>query len=50
VDCRRARPTSPLTYDEVWEVSIIAWPDREWGEVVVAYVVGEATAAEPYAL
>jgi long-chain acyl-CoA synthetase len=39
-----------LALDEVREVSVIARQDREWGEVVVAYVVGEATAAEPHAL
>jgi len=31
-----------LTYDGVREVSVIGRPDREWGEVVVAYVVGDA--------
>ena len=31
-----------LMHDEVREVSVIGRPDREWGEVVVAYVVGEA--------
>jgi long-chain acyl-CoA synthetase len=35
-----------LTHDAVREVSVIGRPDREWGEVVVAYVVGEANAAE----
>jgi long-chain acyl-CoA synthetase len=30
---------------EVREVSVIGRPDREWGEVVVAYVVGGASAA-----
>ncbi len=34
-----------LTHDAVREVSVIGRPDREWGEVVVAYVVGEAPAA-----
>jgi long-chain acyl-CoA synthetase len=29
----------------VREVSIIGRPDREWGEVVVAYVVGDAKPA-----
>ena len=29
---------------------MIGRPDREWGEVVVAYVVGEASAAELDAL
>ena len=31
-----------LTHADVREVSVIGRPDREWGEVVVAYVVGEA--------
>ena len=31
-----------LTHAGVREVSVIGRPDREWGEVVVAYVVGEA--------
>ncbi len=31
-----------LTHGAVREVSIIGRPDREWGEVVVAYVVGDA--------
>jgi long-chain acyl-CoA synthetase len=31
-------------------VSVIGRPDREWGEVVVAYVVGEAGAPELDAL
>ena len=31
-----------LTHPAVREVSVIGRPDREWGEVVVAYVVGEA--------
>ncbi len=31
-----------LTNDAVREVSVIGRPDREWGEVVVAYVVGDA--------
>ncbi len=39
-----------LTHDKVREVSVIGRPDREWGEVVVAYVVGEASAAELDAL
>ena len=30
----------------VREVSVIGRPDREWGEVVVAYVVGEAAREE----
>ena len=33
-----------LTHGAVREVSVIGRPDREWGEVVVAYVVGEAPA------
>ena len=32
------------------EVSVIGRPDAEWGEVVVAYVVGEANAKELDAL
>ncbi len=39
-----------LTHGAVREVSVIGRPDREWGEVVVAYVVGEASAAELDAL
>jgi long-chain acyl-CoA synthetase len=39
-----------LAHDAVREVSVIGRPDREWGEVVVAYVVGEARAAELDAL
>jgi len=39
-----------LTHDKVREVSVIGRPDREWGEAVVAYVVGEALAAELDAL
>ena len=35
-----------LTHEKVREVSVIGRPDREWGEVVVAYVVGEASAAQ----
>ena len=34
-----------LTEPNVREVSVIGRPDREWGEVVVAYVVGDADAA-----
>jgi long-chain acyl-CoA synthetase len=30
----------------VREVSVIGRPDREWGEVVVAYVVGDADRAD----
>ncbi len=39
-----------LMSDKVREVSVIGRPDREWGEVVVAYVVGEASPAELDAL
>jgi long-chain acyl-CoA synthetase len=39
-----------LTHAGVREVSVIGRPDREWGEAVVAYVVGEATPAELDAL
>jgi long-chain acyl-CoA synthetase len=39
-----------LTHDAVREVSVIGRPDREWGEVVVAYVVGEVPATELDAL
>ena len=39
-----------LTHGAVREVSVIGRPDREWGEVVVAYVVGEAGAPELDAL
>ena len=39
-----------LTHRKVREVSVIGRPDREWGEVVVAYVVGETNAAELDAL
>jgi long-chain acyl-CoA synthetase len=39
-----------LTHAAVREVSVIGRPDREWGEVVVAYVVGEADARELDAL
>ena len=39
-----------LRHSEVREVSVIGRPDREWGEVVVAYVVGEADTAELDAL
>jgi long-chain acyl-CoA synthetase len=35
-----------LRHEKVREVSVIGRPDREWGEVVVAYVVGEANATE----
>jgi long-chain acyl-CoA synthetase len=36
-----------LTHPNVREVSVIGRPDEEWGEIVVAYVAGEA---EPAAL
>jgi long-chain acyl-CoA synthetase len=35
-----------LRHARVREVSVIGRPDREWGEVVVAYVVGDAPAGE----
>jgi long-chain acyl-CoA synthetase len=39
-----------LTHTAVREVSVIGRPDREWGEVVVAYVVGPADTRELDAL
>lgn len=39
-----------LRHPNVREVSVIGRPDREWGEIVVAYVVGEAPVAELDAL
>ncbi len=39
-----------LTHPNVQEVSVIGRPDREWGEVVVAYIVGQAAPAELDAL
>jgi long-chain acyl-CoA synthetase len=39
-----------LTHPGVREVSVIGRPDREWGEVVVAYVVGEAAPGDLDAL
>jgi long-chain acyl-CoA synthetase len=39
-----------LTHPGVREVSVIGRPDREWGEVVVAYVVGDTAPAELDAL
>lgn len=35
-----------LTHPSVREVSVIGRPDEEWGEVVVAYVVGDVSAKE----
>ena len=35
-----------LKHPKVREVSVIGRPDREWGEAVVAYVVGEAPQTE----
>jgi long-chain acyl-CoA synthetase len=39
-----------LNHSAVREVSVIGRPDAEWGEVVVAYVVGQAEATELDAL
>jgi long-chain acyl-CoA synthetase len=39
-----------LTHPKVREVSVIGRPDPDWGEVVVAYVVGETTPTELDAL
>ncbi|KQY98322.1 AMP-dependent synthetase [Pseudolabrys sp. Root1462] len=39
-----------LTHAAVREVSVIGRPDAEWGEAVVAYVVGDAPASELDAL
>jgi long-chain acyl-CoA synthetase len=39
-----------LTHDAVREVSVIGRPDSDWGEVVVAYVVGDVAAKELDAL
>ncbi len=39
-----------LTHPDVREASVIGRPDPEWGEIVVAYVVGEADAASLDAL
>jgi long-chain acyl-CoA synthetase len=39
-----------LAHPKVEEVSVIGRPDREWGEAVVAYVVGHAAPAELDAL
>jgi long-chain acyl-CoA synthetase len=35
-----------LKHAHVRDVSVIGRPDREWGEIVVAYVVGDAPAGE----
>jgi long-chain acyl-CoA synthetase len=35
-----------LKHNRVREVSVIGRPDPEWGEIVVAYVVGETTAED----
>jgi len=35
-----------LAHEKIREVSVIGRPDPEWGEVVVAYVVGEASAKD----
>ena len=39
-----------LTHGAVREVSVIGRPDREWGEIVVAYVVGDVQSSELDAL
>ena len=39
-----------LTHDAVREVSVIGRPDADWGEAVVAYVVGEVSPLELDAL
>src|SRR5581483_8523623 len=39
-----------LRHARVREVSVIGRPDREWGEIVVAYVVGDVSPAELDAL
>ena len=39
-----------LTHPDIREVSVIGRPDPDWGEIVVAYVVGEAGAADLDAL
>ena len=39
-----------LKHPKVREVSVIGRPDREWGEAIVAYVVGDAPTAELYTL
>jgi len=39
-----------LTHPQVREASVIGRPDRDWGEAVVAYIVGQAPPAELDAL
>ena len=39
-----------LTHEGVREVSVIGRPDADWGEAVVAYIVGEALSSELDAL
>jgi long-chain acyl-CoA synthetase len=39
-----------LAHEKIREASVIGRPDAEWGEIVVAYVVGEASAKELDAL
>jgi long-chain acyl-CoA synthetase len=39
-----------LKHPQVREASVIGRPDREWGEIVVAYIVGDAKADELDAL
>ena len=39
-----------LAHPQVHEVSVIGRPDHEWGESVIAYVVGQASAGELDAL
>ena len=39
-----------LAHEKIREASVIGRPDAEWGEIVVAYVVGEASANELDAL
>jgi long-chain acyl-CoA synthetase len=35
-----------MAHPKVREVSVVGRPDPEWGQIVVAYVVGEVEAAE----
>jgi len=35
-----------LQHEKVREVSVIGRPDKEWGEIVVAYIVGDTKAAD----